>query len=342
MSPALSPDGASLAWLSDPDAYDEAVKKEPARARAFRLMVADTHGGAPVEALGAATPGLAPRTFATDARTPEFSADGSRLALWTANVPLPRPSSAPARVDLDFWYWRDGELPTQQRRAAENPQHGTYLALYDVAARRLTQLGTRDVPQVSLARHARYALGASDAPYVKLATYDARIIDAYRIDVATGARTLLARKLEERRAEPVAGRAIRRRVRSAAARVVHAPPGGRSQGVDHRSAHGARGAGRRRSSGDAAALRFRRLAAGRPRCADLRPLRRVARVARRRHTGEPHARRGPRGAAHLPRGAAAHRRARQRVRRRATGLRARAVVLSVVDDRTKASGFAAL
>jgi hypothetical protein len=134
VSPVLSPDGSALAWMSDPDAYDEAIKKETGARSAFRLMVADTHGGAPVEALGAQTPGLAPRTFASDARKPEFSADGSRLALWTANVPLPRPSSAPARVDLDFWYWRNGELPTQQRRAAEKPEHGTYLALYDLGA----------------------------------------------------------------------------------------------------------------------------------------------------------------------------------------------------------------
>ena len=58
----------------------------------------------------------------------------------------------------------------------------------------MTQLGTRDVPQVSLAGSARYALGASDAPYAKLATYDDSYYDVYRIDVATGARTLLARK----------------------------------------------------------------------------------------------------------------------------------------------------
>ncbi|HEY6237208.1 MAG TPA: prolyl oligopeptidase family serine peptidase, partial [Candidatus Elarobacter sp.] len=193
-SPALSPDGASLAYLSDPDAYDESVKKETGARSPFRLMVADTRGGAVVEALGTATPGLAPHTFASDARAPEFSADGSRLALWTANVPLPRPSSAPARVDLDFWYWRNGELPTQQRRAAQNPQHGTYLALYDLGARRVTQLGTYDVPQVSLAENARYALGWSDVPYVKLATYDDAYFDVYRIDAATGARTLLERK----------------------------------------------------------------------------------------------------------------------------------------------------
>ena len=193
-SPAVSPDGGTVAYLSDPDAYDESVKKETGARSPFRLMVADTHGGVPIEALGPATPGLAPHTYATDARAPEFSADGSRLALWTANVPLPRPSSAPARVDLDFWYWRDGELPTQQRRAAQNPQHGTYLALYDLGARRMTQLGTRDVPHVWLAGNARYALGWSDVPYVKLATYDDSYFDVYRIDVATGARTLLERK----------------------------------------------------------------------------------------------------------------------------------------------------
>jgi dipeptidyl aminopeptidase/acylaminoacyl peptidase len=196
VAPALSPDGASLAWLSDPDAYDDAAKPEPGARAAFRLMVADTHGGTPVEAVGAVTPGLPARTFASDARTPQFSADGKRLALWTANVPLPRPSSAPARVDLDFWYWRNGELPTQQRRSAENPQHGTYLALYDLTARHVTQLGTRDVPEVSLAGEAGYALGASDAPYAKLATYDDSYYDVYRIDVATGARALMARKMK--------------------------------------------------------------------------------------------------------------------------------------------------
>ncbi len=194
VSPALSPDGASVAYLSDPDAYDESVKKEPGARSPFRLMVADTHDGAPVEALGAATPGVAAHTFASDATPLEFSADGNRVALATANVPSPRPSSAPARVDLDFWYWRNGELPTQQRRAGKNPQHGTYLALYDLTAKRLTQLGSPDVPQVSLAGDARYALGASDVPYVKLATYDDSYYDVYRIDVATGARRLLERK----------------------------------------------------------------------------------------------------------------------------------------------------
>ena len=111
-SPALSPDGASLAYLSDPDAYDEAVKKEAGARSAFRLMVADTHGGAPVEALGAATPGLAPRTFASDARTPEFSADGSAARA----VDGERSAAAPvvrARAR------RSGFLVLAQRRAAD-------------------------------------------------------------------------------------------------------------------------------------------------------------------------------------------------------------------------------
>lgn len=195
-APVLSADGASLAYLSDPDAYDDAVKKESGARSPFRLMVADTATGAVTEALGATTPGLAPHTFATDARPPEFSPDGRRLALWTANVPLPRASSAPTRVDLDFWYWRDGTLPTQQRHEAEDPKHGTYLALYDLPKHRLTQLASRDLPDVALANGAPYALGFTDVPYAKLVTWDDEYYDVYRIDVATGARTLLARKVQ--------------------------------------------------------------------------------------------------------------------------------------------------
>jgi dipeptidyl aminopeptidase/acylaminoacyl peptidase len=193
---ALARDGAQLAYLSDPGAYDDEVKK-PENGRApYRLMVADTRTGAVTEALGAATQGVPPRTFASDAHTPEFDAAGKRLAVWTAAVPTPRPSSAPARVDLDFWYWRDGQLPTQQRHEAEDKQHGTYLALYDVAARRLTQLADAAVPAVTLAKDAPYALGVTNVPYAKLVTYDDSYYDVYRIDVASGARRLLARKVQ--------------------------------------------------------------------------------------------------------------------------------------------------
>jgi dipeptidyl aminopeptidase/acylaminoacyl peptidase len=196
VAPVLSADGASLAYLSDPDAYGDAANKEKGVRAPLRLMIADATTGTATEALGTATTGIPARTFASDARTPEFSDDGKRLALWTANVPTPRPSSAPARVDLDFWYWRDGELPTQQRKEAQDARHGTYLALYDLAARHLTQLGSADVPAVSLAGNTRYALGVTSAPYAKLTTWDDSYSDVYRIDVATGARTLLERKVK--------------------------------------------------------------------------------------------------------------------------------------------------
>ncbi|MEO7040348.1 MAG: prolyl oligopeptidase family serine peptidase [Candidatus Elarobacter sp.] len=194
-APALSSDGATLAYLRDPTAYAKDAPKKEAGARApFHLIVADTRTGITVEAFGPAAAGISARTFATDAVAPEFSGDGRRLAFATAAVPTPRPSSAPARVDLDFWYWRDGELPTQQRHEAEDPRHGAYLALYDVAARRVAQLESATVPTVTLAKQGRYALGVSNAPYAKLVTFDDTYWDVYRIDVTNGARRLLLRR----------------------------------------------------------------------------------------------------------------------------------------------------
>src|SRR5665213_3288169 len=198
VAPVLSADGASLAYLSDPDAYGENASKEKGARAPYRLMVADTTTGAVAEAFGPATAGVPARTFASDARTPEFSGDGKRLALWTANVPVPRPSSAPARVDLDFWYWRDGKLPTQLRREAQQARIGAHLALYDLSAKRFTQLGTPEAGTVALAGDARYALGVTDAPYAKLVTWDDSYYDVYRVDVTTGARMLLERKAKGR------------------------------------------------------------------------------------------------------------------------------------------------
>jgi dipeptidyl aminopeptidase/acylaminoacyl peptidase len=195
-SPVLSNDGATLAYLLDPTAYDASIKKDAGARSPYRLMIADARSGDVTEALSGTPSAVGPQTFASDARAPEFSADGKRLAVWTANVPTPRPTSAPARVDLDFWYWRDGKLPTQLRREAEDPKNGAYLALYDIAAHKLTQLADPAVPDVDLAGDARFALGVSNVPYEKLVTWDDAYWDVYRVDVATGARTLIARRLK--------------------------------------------------------------------------------------------------------------------------------------------------
>jgi dipeptidyl aminopeptidase/acylaminoacyl peptidase len=197
VAPVLSRDGTRVAYLSDPQrSVDDAAKSdEPHPRPSYRLMVA-TAGEAPVVALGPSTAGAAPRTFASDAEPLEFSADGERIAFATTPVAEPRPPSAPPRVDLDFWYWRDGKLPTELRHDAGKPAFNTYRAVYDVAAQRFVQLGTPAVPRVELAPAAPFALGVSDVPYEKLHTWDGRYVDVYRIDMRSGHRTLLLRRLK--------------------------------------------------------------------------------------------------------------------------------------------------
>ena len=187
IDPTLSSNGETVAYLADPSANASPTPKKEAGARSpYRLMIANVREATPTEAFGDMT-----GTFASDAVPLEFSADGKGVAFHSASVPTPRPSSAPARVDVDFWYWRDGELPTQQRRDAEDPRNGAYLAIYDIAAKKTVQLESFDVPTVTLAKDAPYALGISNEPYVKRATYDTTYWDVYRIDVGSGARMRL-------------------------------------------------------------------------------------------------------------------------------------------------------
>jgi hypothetical protein len=195
VAPVLSRDGMHVAYLSDADRSADQPNKPDKPKPSYRLMLADA-GAAPVEVVGPSTPGIVAHTFASDARPIEFAPDAKRLYFATAAVAQPRPSSAPARVDLDFWYARDGKLPTELRRDAESPAYGAHTATYDLVAKRFTQLATSAVPLVALAANGPYALGVSDLPYQKLHTWDGAYEDLYRIDMATGARTMIARKVK--------------------------------------------------------------------------------------------------------------------------------------------------
>lgn len=127
-----------------------------------------------------------------------FSKDGSRLFLNTAPA---RPTRDPAdagpaseKVTADLWHWKDDHVQPMQKVRAEQERSRSYRAVYHFASSRLVQLADPTMADLSLFDNSKLALGSDDRDYRPMAEFGERLTDSYIVDVATGARTLLARR----------------------------------------------------------------------------------------------------------------------------------------------------
>ncbi|WP_431048823.1 prolyl oligopeptidase family serine peptidase [Roseateles sp. L2-2] len=141
-----------------------------------------------------------------------FSKDGQRLFLGTAELPAPEPKDAPEPMKVDLWHWKDPELQSAQKAKAERERARNYRAVVhlgtDVDAARFVQLGTKELPTIQVNENAAVALGLSELPYRQLMSWEGAYMDAYAVDLNTGAARPLARKLRHAPTLSPAGRYV--------------------------------------------------------------------------------------------------------------------------------------
>lgn len=123
-----------------------------------------------------------------------------------ANAPAPGAGAggqvAPARQDeetpsLILWHWKDPRLQSQQQVQENADRSFSYLAAWHLASPKVVQLADDAIRAVTVARNDRWALGADFTPYERQAAVDGhQYRDLYAIDALTGARTLIAKRLE--------------------------------------------------------------------------------------------------------------------------------------------------
>ena len=109
---------------------------------------------------------------------------------------------APARQDEDtpsliLWHWKDPRLQSAQQVTEAQDRSFSYLAAWHVASPKVIALADSLVRDVVVADNDRWALGADYTPYERQASVDGRNLrDLYAIDATTGARTLIAKGLQ--------------------------------------------------------------------------------------------------------------------------------------------------
>src|SRR5690606_32458129 len=130
-----------------------------------------------------------------------FSDSGRRLFFGTSPRPIPDPAPdtlppEDERVKLDVWNWRDPFIQPMQLVQAERERRRSYAAVVHLRDGRIVQLGTPDVPDVSVVTGSdpAHLVARSDLPYRQLVSWDGRYADIYLVDVETGERDrILAR-----------------------------------------------------------------------------------------------------------------------------------------------------
>jgi len=122
------------------------------------------------------------------------------------NAPAPGAGAggqvAPARQDeetpsLILWHWKDPRLQSQQQVQENQDKSFSYLAAWHLASPKVVKLADDAIRNVTVAWNDRWALGADFTPYERQASVDGRQLrDLYAIEVVTGARTLIAKGIQ--------------------------------------------------------------------------------------------------------------------------------------------------
>jgi dipeptidyl aminopeptidase/acylaminoacyl peptidase len=177
----LDKQGRQIAFMTDRGDYDASTP-------AF-VLFHWTHGSErATELISAKTPGIPEGRSVSEHGRVEFSEDGARLFFGTARIPAPEPEDGPEPVKVDIWHWKDPLLQPMQRVRADQAKKQSFRAVVSLADRRLTQLACEEVPEIELNPEATAAIGTSDVPYRQLVSWDGRYQDIYILELTTGSR----------------------------------------------------------------------------------------------------------------------------------------------------------
>ncbi len=123
-----------------------------------------------------------------------------------ANAPAPGAGAggqiAPAKQDdetpsLILWHWKDPRLQSAQQVQETADRSFSFLAAWHLATPKVVQLTDDNMRTVAVGFGDRWALGTDQTPYERQASVDGRQLrDLYAVDVTTGARTIVAKALQ--------------------------------------------------------------------------------------------------------------------------------------------------
>jgi dipeptidyl aminopeptidase/acylaminoacyl peptidase len=192
----MTDDGSQIAYIAERDATPKALQKF------YKLWYFKEGMDSAIMLVDKNSVGMMLGMSVSEYSHPDFSKSGKRLFFGTAPIEPPKDTSL-VDIDLvkvDIWNYKDDYLQTEQTNPTRlrNDLQKNYLAVYDLQANTILQLGSEKIPQVIQTDE-----GDGDT-FVGVTDYGKRIEsqwlgdtrkDIYAIDVKTGNRKLVKENL---------------------------------------------------------------------------------------------------------------------------------------------------
>lgn len=189
----FSKDGQQVAFLSDRDDY-------AADSPAWSLYLWKRGGREAKRVADADAEAIPEGWWLSSSSAPLFTEDGKRLIFRTR----PRPDDddesdedADPVAKLDLWHWQDPFLQPQQLLRAAQERNRSYEALYDIRRKKVIQLASKAIPQVSIdpRNPSHQIVGMAPDKYQKQLSWDTQSFsDWYLVDLQSGDARLVAEK----------------------------------------------------------------------------------------------------------------------------------------------------
>jgi len=133
----------------------------------------------------------------TTARSPQWSEDGSvvyvGVAGWRKKIEPKRSDDDPATVEV--WHWQDEHVISEQKLTAARDRDRSVPAAWHVSTGSLVMLSANNKEDVRLPRTGERALALDGAPYGTEAMFGRNYDDIYQVNIETGARSLVAKRV---------------------------------------------------------------------------------------------------------------------------------------------------
>jgi dipeptidyl aminopeptidase/acylaminoacyl peptidase len=98
---------------------------------------------------------------------------------------------------VDVWHWNDPRIiPNQKERWEKQEKDRVYRAVIHLESGSVVALADLEMPEVLPTDNPRSALAWSEVPYLKEITWDGQFADLYVVDLKSGERQQVARRLE--------------------------------------------------------------------------------------------------------------------------------------------------